>query len=105
MEKLNVIIKRVGEPIQLRSIENDLSQMQAIVEGPIEVLRLGHELCLVCNEEGKVRFLPINFPIPDDAIRGNAFFVKALGDSFVSLEMKDVYNIQYLMQQWENRLN
>lgn len=101
MSKLNIIIKRVGEPMQLRSIENDLRQMQAIVEGPIELLRLGHEICLICNEEGKLRVLKPNFAMPQDIIVGNVFFTKALADSFVDLSYQDAYKIQNWLQQWD----
>ena len=44
-------------------IQNELEQMQAIVDGWIEVYPLAENVAIVCNEEGKINGLELNRPI------------------------------------------
>lgn len=70
-EKIRVIIKRPGEKYGHRaSIKNDLKNLQKIVEGDIEMVRLWPDAAIICNEEGKIKGLKPNmyvgsFPFGD----------------------------------------
>lgn len=43
-----------GKPWHWINIENDLSELQKIVRGNIEVLTINSKAVIVCNEEGKL---------------------------------------------------
>jgi len=94
---MNVIIKRAGEERRMAGIANDLRQMQAIVEGPLEVVRIDKDLCLICNEEGQLRGLKPNFVLGDVVIVGNVFFVRAFQDDFINLDIDDVKLIDEIL--------
>lgn len=72
---MKAIIKEVGKNPQIKEIENDLTTLQGLVDGYIEVISAGGGIALIVNEEGKIYGLPVNFKIGNDAIVGNAVFV------------------------------
>lgn len=57
------LLKATGERSDVspaRGAKLSLREMQALVGGYIEILRLADGRLLVCNEEGKLRGLPLN---------------------------------------------
>ena len=59
--RIKVIIKRPDEPVGHETyIRNELDVFQQAVDGYIETIPCGDAL-IVCNEEGKLRNLPVNF--------------------------------------------
>lgn len=72
---MKVIVKRVGESPTVEDVENKLEAFQELVGGYIEVVSVGLEIVIVCNEEGKIDGLPVNFGIGHDTINGTAVFV------------------------------
>lgn len=60
MKQVRVAIFKPGEEPVFESIRNDLSTMQKIVGGYIEMVRLSQGLALMCNEEGKLDGLESN---------------------------------------------
>lgn len=66
--------------------EDTLSKLQALVGGSIEVVEpFPDNVCLVCNEEGKINNMLLNRIVGDDIIAG-PFFITGLADGdFVSL--------------------
>lgn len=74
-------------------IENDLSHLQNIVDGYIEVINLEDGAVIICNEEGKVLGLPANRGLFDldnnliDIIRGSFLIAYAPfgSEEFLSL--------------------
>lgn len=54
------VIKLPGEEPEMREIENTLKALQAIVEGPIETVRLSKSIVIVINEEGRIRGMTPN---------------------------------------------
>ena len=72
---MRVIIKEVGKEPRVEQVENDLATFQNLVGGYIEAVSTGQNICLVCNEEGKLNNLPDNFPIGNDVIAGTGVFV------------------------------
>ena len=83
MSKLTIYHVPVEGPSASKEIDDELNVMQKLVGELIEFVSLGRffqntvmgNVELVCNEEGKINRLPINFSIADDIIVGDAFFV------------------------------
>lgn len=67
MEKISVLLVEPGKCPKVIEIENTLEAMQNIVGGDIEVYEpFDDEIAIVCNEEGKVKGLPLNRAIYSD---------------------------------------
>lgn len=71
---MRVVVKRPFESPEIVNIENTLEAYQSIVEGYIETVSLGPDLMMICNEEGKLNNLTINFILDHDPIVGTVFF-------------------------------
>ena len=83
---MKVIIKEVGKSPRIENINNDLETLKELVGGYIEVVRMGNDILLICNEEGKLNDLPPNFSTGYDVIVGTAVFVAFDGkEDFTSL--------------------
>lgn len=85
--------KRVGE---LRAIPNELSAMQKIVGGYIEVAALRRGLSIVVNEDGHMLQLPPN----RDGIVGTFFVVRTNpgSEEFASLTESDVMVVRAMLE-------
>lgn len=67
MENLSVLLVEPGKCPKAIEIEDTLEAMQNIVGGDIEVYEpFDDEVAIVCNEEGKVKGLPLNRAIYSD---------------------------------------
>lgn len=96
-EKIKVVLLEPGKIARTAEIGTSLKDLQEIVDGYIETAHFFDEpVCLVCNEEGKVRELPINRGIYDknkkliDVIVGTAFICDCSGEEFGSLSDKQI---------------
>lgn len=79
-EKLDVITKRPGGRPVHTSIANNLKNLQAYVGGYIETVTLSTgfgNLCVICNEEGRLRGLPHNCKIGNVDFVGDIIIVGA----------------------------
>ena len=84
---MRVIVKEPYKQPEVREIKNELQELQTIVGGYIEVLRLDDDVLLICNEEGKLQGLKPNFSMGLDTIVGTAVFVSFDGkEDFTSLD-------------------
>lgn len=90
--KIKVVMLEAGKMAYVTEIGDSLHEMQAIVEGRIEVCYpFDEEVCIVCNDEGKINGLPLNRAIYDcegnviDIIAGRAFICDCSGDNLGSL--------------------
>ena len=94
MEKLRVVIKRCGEKPCYKEIDNTLEELQGIVGGYIEVYPVNKNISIICNEEGKLLDLPINFIIQSnrriEIINGDCLFVGNSDYDFRSLTIEEV---------------
>ena len=91
---MRIVVKKVGQMPEIREVENDLRVFQEIVGGHIEIIMFVENIICVCNEEGKLKGLPLNFITSGDFIVGDVFFCIADGEEFGSLEE---YQIAALM--------
>lgn len=86
-ERILVCRKRPGEPIaKFCLVENTLQAFQEEVGGLIEAVHFGGKYALICNEEGKLQELDVNFVFGAEVIVGPALFVQTDGDEFCSIE-------------------
>lgn len=86
-----VIVKPLQQPFHTK-IENDLAPLQQQVNGYIQVVApLDDNALLVCNEEGKIKGLPLNRAVGNDIIAGNFIIVGDDGQgNFCSLTDKQI---------------
>ena len=98
-ENIRVLVVEPGKDPEVRTIENSLEGIQEIVQGYIECVTLrdkaGEDLVLICNEEGKIRNLPMNAMIPeiDDMIFGTFLIAGTDRDEFASLTDEQIFEM------------
>lgn len=97
MAKLDVVHCVVGEKPTLKTVDDSLPSLQALVGGYIEMVRMRHGLVAVCNEEGVLMELPMGYAILSSAglqpIRGNFFVCRQQGSRFTSISQADMVAI------------
>ena len=69
-----------GRPPEEVKMANTLEDLQEAVGGLIEVVTLDSDVCLICNDEGKLIGLPGNRRLRDDIISGTFVIVGDDGD-------------------------
>lgn len=83
-----VVVKEVGKPAEIRDV-NDFKELQTIVGGHVEAVVIENGITMLCNEEGKLEGLPLNFlmlsHVSHDSIVGTAVFIGTKGENFASL--------------------
>lgn len=93
-EKITVLYLETGKRARTVEIEDTLEAMQGLVKGPIEeYMPFEDDVAIICNEEGKMRGLPVNRGVKDeegrlqDVIVGDFFIAYAPieSESFLSL--------------------
>ena len=98
---MKIIVKKADQIPEVREVENELHVFQEIVGGYIECFPIFDNVLCVCNEEGKIKGLPINFVFAGDIIVGDVFFCAENEGDFESL---DTYQINMLMRAFARRL-
>ena len=59
--KIQVVLLEPGKQAKVTEIDASLAGMQAVVGGDIEITYpFAEEVCVVCNDEGKIMGLPLN---------------------------------------------
>ena len=82
-----VVIKEPGKPAMVDPLfDNTLEAFQSAVGGYIECVPLNSDLVLICNEEGKLKRLPINIQMGSDFIVGTIVICGVRGDEFSSIK-------------------
>ena len=93
---MKIIIVEPFKKARAAEIEGTLTDFQKIVRGYIEIVRpFNDNVCLVCNDEGKLLGLPFNRPLEHngrayDLICGTFFLVGSKGPDFISLTDEQV---------------
>lgn len=60
---MKIVVKKAGYKPEVREIIGSLENLQAIVGGYIECINIIDNILCVCNEEGKLRRLPLKLCI------------------------------------------
>ena len=90
---IQVVLVEPGKLARIAEIGTTLDAMQRTVSGSIEVCYpFEEQVCIVCNDEGKISGLPLNRAIRDgdtheivDIVAGTFFICDCSGESFGSL--------------------
>ena len=93
IENNKLVILKV-EPNELpyeKEIINDLKSLQNEVDGLIEMIDIDDNICLVCNEEGKLLNMDLNRVVGNDIIAGT-FFISRFNEAgdLVSLTKEEI---------------
>ena len=78
-KKIKVLKVEPGKYPEKAVLNNTLSALQAAVGGLIEIISLETDVCLICNEEGKLIGLEGNRRLGNDIIAG-IFYVTGSDD-------------------------
>lgn len=111
-KKIKVIKIEAGKAPQVVTINSGLKSLQHEVEGYIEcIYPWEEEVCIVCNEEGKISGLPLNRALYGedgemyDIIAGSFLIVglteNSFEDSFCSLTEEEIEKFCKLFQRPE----
>lgn len=104
--KIRAIVKRPDEKYgHVTNISDSLKNLQRIVDGPIEVVRISYDVVCICNEEGKIQGLERNFRIGrppfGDIIVGECAIVGVDGEEFCDCPL-DFGAWKLLLKMWGN---
>lgn len=73
------------------SIENKLEELQKLVEGYIEFIYINSDnVCLIVNEEGRIKNLPFNRYYKGEILVGNILVFGIKDDDLISLTEKQL---------------
>ena len=68
MNRMNILLLEPGKRPRSAAITGTLQSMQQVVDGPIQaVYPFAEPVALICNEEGKLRNLPWNRALRNEA--------------------------------------
>lgn len=91
-ERIKVVLLEPDKYAKVAEIGTSLEELQAVVDGFIEPFYpFDEEVCIVCNDEGKIAGMPLNRGVYDkdknllDIIAGTAFICSCKGQYFGSL--------------------
>ena len=104
--KIKVVMLEPEKEAYVTEIDNSLGNMQRIVGGLIQaVYPFEEQVCIVCNDEGKITGLPLNRAVCwesgelVDIIAGTAFICSCSGQDFGSLSEKQC---SYYLQKFKS---
>lgn len=84
-DKIRAISKRPGCPPRSVWVSNTLENLQRNVGGYIETFTFATDMCVICNEEGRLLGLPYNCTICGVDFVGDILLVGVKGDEFADL--------------------
>lgn len=103
MRKIKVIVKRPDEEYgHATNISDTLKNLQKTVEGYIEVIPIGADTVIICNEEGKIRNLEPNFRTEGDVIAGTVIIAGVDGEEFCDVPISFGF-WKDILRSWGNR--
>ena len=85
MSKLSCVVVPVGQKPYVQEIEHEIRNLQELVGGYIEVLRLSPSILLICDEEAKLKGREGNRHVGPEIIAGQFIVVGDAGETFRSL--------------------
>ena len=83
---MKVIYKAPGCDPELRDIPNTLEELQATVGGYIETLSLCSDLCVICNEQGRLLGMEYNLKFLGVHFVGPIILAGVDGEEFCDLD-------------------
>lgn len=89
-QTIRVMIKEPGEVPYMKTIKNDLRELQEIVGGSIETFSIGDGMTIICDEEGKLKNREFSFVWGRVVFVGTCIFCGVDGDEFTDLPFETV---------------
>ncbi len=81
-EMISVLIIEPKKAPYVKKVKNDLYSLQQIVGGYIETVTIADNVCVVCNEDGRLMGLSDNCIICGVNFCGTVFICSVEGDEF-----------------------
>lgn len=94
---MKIVKKDPGKSPEIIEIENTLSAFQEAVGGYIETVTLFEDLCLICNEEGRLMGLPHNVECCGVDFVGAVLAVGVDGEEFCGLNDRQIHTVMTRM--------
>lgn len=94
-QKIKVLNFAVGKEAELIEIDNNYIELQNLVDGYIQVVPISENLCIICNELGKLENLPYQEKY---RIHGNFIVAQTYKDMLVSMNEGSIDKIIKEMQ-------
>ena len=82
---IRALIKQPGKTPRHVNVSNSLEALQKNVGGYIEAVTVATDLCIICNEEGKILGLPYNCRLLGEDFVGTILMVGVDGEEFTDL--------------------
>lgn len=98
-DHIMVIVKRPAEPGYWTVVRNELSALQKLVGGHLEVIRMPKCLALV-DEEGKLKGRMVNMAYGMEPLVGTIVFVGEKGEDFTDCPAKWSEILSWLDDLW-----
>lgn len=100
---MKIMIKNVEEPPKTSVIRDDvresLKDIRGIIGGYLEFVPVNDTgLALICNEEGKLNGLPVNFYMGNEPINGNVCFVNTYREDIIDITDEQIGYIHKVFQ-------
>lgn len=97
-KQILVLIKKPNEaPTVEPMFDNSLAAFQEAVGGYIETYYLAPNLCIICNEEGKLMGLPYNTTIGREDFVGTIMVVGSTKDEFCSVPAAKIPHLRDIL--------
>ena len=94
--KTRAVIKRPDEKFgHMTNISCSLKNLQTIVGGYVEMVRIASGIVILCNEEGMIQNLPFNCNLCRHRFYGDLIFIGIDGEEFadIPISFKDFKRI------------
>lgn len=79
------ILKEPGKEPKVIDVENEKEELQETVGGYLESVTLAADMCILCDEEGRLKGLPFNVEICGVSFVGPILMVGVDGEEFADL--------------------
>ncbi len=103
-EKIKILYKEVNKKPRIIEIKNTLEEKQRLVGGLIECVDY-KDICIICNEEGKITGLDPNILFGNDYIAGNLIVAGVNNEEgeFISLTKEQIksWNQELCMKSYD----
>lgn len=95
---MKVVYKEPGKSAEIITAEEGLDVLQHLVSGWIECIPFIEGVCIVVNEEGKLKGMTPNFDYGWDVIVGPAVFIGDDGEDFSSVPDDKIEKVMEFLQ-------
>ena len=85
---MRVLVKSPRCPLHVEYVASNIEALQELVRGYVEVIPVNEDVCIICDEEARMKNKAYNLTFNDKNIFGRIAFVGIDGDEFVEVNYK-----------------